>query len=167
ELLGAVCGAALFVSAFGLVQFLFPDHFRPPTGPFNRLSAPRGYPNALGLVAAIGALLAVAFAAHTRSRLGRAPSGASVLVFPLTIFFTFSRGAWASLAVGLAAMLLADSRRAELLRTLAAPVPLAAIAVWLGSRAHALTTPGGRPSDAAHQGHLLALAPVLLPVLAA
>jgi len=167
EVLGAVCGAALLVSAFGLVQLLFPDHFPPPSGPFNRLSEPLGYPNALGLVAAIGALLTVAFAAHARSRLGRALSGASVVVFTLTIFFTFSRGAWASLAVGLAAMLLVDSRRAELLRTLAALVPLAAIAVWLGSRAHALTTPSGRPSDAAHQGHLLALATVVLAVLAA
>src|SRR5438270_4482282 len=167
ELLGAVCGAALLISAFALVHLFFPDHFGPPAGPFYRLSEPLGYPNALGLVAAIGALLAVAFAAHARSRNGRALSAAAIVVFTLTIFFTFSRGAWASLALGLGAMLLVDSRRLALLRTLTAVVPVAAVAVWLGSRAHALTTPGGRPSDAAHQGHLLALATVLLGVLSA
>jgi tetratricopeptide (TPR) repeat protein len=112
-------------------------------------------------------LLATAFAAHARSKWSRALSAACVVVFVLTIFFTFSRGTWIALAVGLAAMLSLDSRRLALLRVLAAVAPVASVAIWLGSRAHALTSPGGSPSDAAHQGHLLALATVLLAATAA
>src|SRR5207244_1111417 len=69
--------------------------------------------------------------------------------------------------VGVVAMLLLDSRRFVLLRTVAAIAPVAAVAVWLGSRAHALTTPVGRPSEAVHQGHLLALATSLPCAVAA
>src|ERR671929_1742011 len=53
ELLVAVCGAALLTSAFALADFFFSAR-----GPGARLSEPLGYPNAVGLVAAIGALLA-------------------------------------------------------------------------------------------------------------
>src|SRR5919206_3675660 len=53
ELLVAVCGAAVVTSAFGLADFVFSAR-----GPGARLSEPLGYSNALGLVAAIGALLA-------------------------------------------------------------------------------------------------------------
>ncbi|TMK95113.1 MAG: hypothetical protein E6G42_03525 [Actinobacteria bacterium] len=167
ELLAAVCGAAMLISAFALASLFLPEHFQLPVGPFYRLSEPLGYPNALALVAAIGALLAVAFATHAASRGKQALSAASFVVFILTIFFTFSRGAWASLALGVVAMLVLDSRRLVLLRTLAAVVPVSSVAVWLASRAHALTTPVGRPSEAAHQGHLLALATVLLCATAA
>src|SRR5256885_2300801 len=81
--------------------------------------APRGSPNGRGLVAAIGVLLATAFAAHARSQLWRALSAACLVVFVLTIFFTYSRGTWISLAVGLAAMAVVDPRRVALLRTAA------------------------------------------------
>jgi O-antigen ligase len=162
ELLVGVYGAALAVSAFALTKLYFSS---PPKGVFYRLSEPLGYPNALGLVAAIGALLAAAFAAHAGSRRARALSAGCLVVFVLTIFFTFSRGAWLSLVVGLAAMLALDRRRLALLRTLAVVVPFAAAAVWLGSRAHALTTPSR--SGAAHQGHVLALETILLAVTAA
>src|ERR687888_2382216 len=72
ELLVAVCGAALVTSAFGLADFFFSAR-----GAGARLSEPLGYPNALGLVAAIGALLTTAFAAHARSQLTRALAAAS------------------------------------------------------------------------------------------
>ncbi|HEX6699858.1 MAG TPA: O-antigen ligase family protein [Gaiellaceae bacterium] len=167
ELLAAACGTAMVVSSYALGRLFFPDRFGLPSGLLNRLSEPLGYPNALGLVAAIGTLLAVAFAAHGRSRVTRASAAAGVVVFALTIFFTFSRGAWGALAVGLVAMVLLDSRRVELLRALAAVVPVAAVAFWLGSRADALTTPGGAAHDAVREGHLLALGTVLLAAAAA
>src|ERR687886_476875 len=69
ELLLAVCGAALVTSLYALTDFFFSTR---EAGA--RLSEPLGYPNALGLVAAIGALLATAFAAHGRSHLRRAPA---------------------------------------------------------------------------------------------
>src|SRR5919199_110956 len=120
ELLVAVCGAALVTSAFGLVDFLFSTR---DAG--SRLSEPLGYPNALGLVAAIGALLATSFAAHAGSRVRRALAAACVVVFVLTIFFTYSRGTWISLAVGVVALLVVDSRRVALLRTATAVAPVA------------------------------------------
>jgi O-antigen ligase/polysaccharide polymerase Wzy-like membrane protein len=166
-LLAAVCGTAMLVSTFALVKFLFPDRFQLSERSLYRLSEPLGYPNALGLIAAIGALLAVSFAAHAHARRDQALSATCFVVFSLTIFLTSSRGAWVSLAAGLVAMLLLDSRRLVVLRTLATVAPVASVAVWLGSRAHALTTPGARPSEAAHQGHVLALATVLLAATAA
>jgi O-antigen ligase len=151
ELLVAVGGAALVTSTYALAHL-----FLSGPEPDGRLSQPLGYPNALALVAAIGALLAAALAAHARSELSRAPSGACLVVFTLTIFFTFSRGTWIALAAGLAVMLALDSRRAALLRVLAAVAPVTAGAVWVASRA-----------DAAHDGHLLAVATVLLAATAA
>src|SRR5438105_1132334 len=148
ELLVAVCGAALLTSAFALTDFFFSAR---EAG--SRLSEPLGYPNAIGLVAAIGALLATAFAAHARSQLRRALAAASVVVFVLTIFFTYSRGTWISVAVGLAAMVAVDPRRVALLRTVAAVAPVVGVAFWLGARTH--------------QGHFLALATVLLAAAAA
>src|SRR5438128_60115 len=143
ELLVAVCGAALVTSAFALTDFFFSAR-----GAGSRLSEPLGYPNALGLVAAIGALLATAFAAHARSQLRRALASACLVVFVLTIFFTYSRGSWISLAAGLAAMLVVDPGRVGLLRTVVAVAPVVGVAVWLEARTH--------------QGHLLALETVLL-----
>src|SRR5207244_5280578 len=148
ELLVAVCGAAALTSAFALTDFFFS---RRETA--SRLSEPLGYPNALGLVAAIGPLLAAAFAAHARSRLKRALSAACLVVFVLTIFFTSSRGTWISLAVGLAALVAVAPRRLALLRTSAAVAPVAGVAVWIGSRTD--------------QGHVLAPATVVLAATAA
>src|SRR5919204_29684 len=119
ELLVAVCGAALVTSVFGLTDFVFSVR-----GGGARLSEPLGYPNAVGLVAVIGALLATAFVAHARSQLRRALAAACLVVFVLTIFFTYSRGTWISLAIGLAAMVAADSRRVALVRTAAAVAPV-------------------------------------------
>jgi tetratricopeptide (TPR) repeat protein len=148
ELLVAVCGAALVTSAFGLTEF-----FSSARDAGARLSEPLGYPNALGLVAAIGLLLATSFAAHAGSGLRRALAGACIVVFVLTIFFTYSRGTWISLAVGLVVMLVVDPRRLALLRTVAAIAPVVGLAVWLGARTH--------------QGGLLALETVLLAAAAA
>jgi O-antigen ligase len=164
ELLTAVCAAAALTSIYALAHLFF----SPPDTSFSRLSEPLGYPNAVAIVGAFGALLAAGFAAHLRSRPARALCAASLVVFVLTIFFTFSRGTWIAVAAGLVTMLSLDSRRLALLRVLAAVAPVAGLAVWLGSRAHALTSPGGSwSSDAAHQGHLLALATVLLAAAAA
>src|ERR687883_724992 len=148
ELLLAVCGAALVTSLYALTDFFFSTR---EAGA--RLSEPLGYPNALGLVAAIGALLATAFAAHARSHPQRALSAACAVVFVLTIFFTYSRGTWLALGVGLAAMAVADSRRVELLRTAAAVAPVAGAVIWLGAHTH--------------DGPLLSLVTVLLAAAAA
>ena len=76
ELLVAVYGVALVTSTFALAHLFF-------SGPEAdaRLSYPLGYPNALALVAAIGALLAAAFAAHARAQPARALSAACLVVW--------------------------------------------------------------------------------------
>ena len=61
-----------------------------------RLAAPVGYSNGLGLLAAIGILLALGLAARLRRPLAAAP----VLVLAPTLYFTYSRGAWLALAAG-------------------------------------------------------------------
>jgi len=148
ELLVAVCGAALITSAAGLIDFFFSSRVAGA-----RLSEPLGYPNAVGLVAAIGALLATAFAAHARSQLHRALAAACLIVFVLTIFFTYSRGTWISLAIGLVAMVVADPRRVALVRTAAAVAPVVGVAIWLAARTD--------------QGFLLTVVTVLLGAAAA
>src|SRR2546423_120905 len=165
ELLVAVCGAALVTSAFGLGDFFFSAR-----GAGARLSEPLGYANAVGLVAAIGALLAVAFAAHARSRPGSAVAVAFVVVFVLTIFFTYSRGSWISLAVGLAVMLAVDPRRAALLRT------VVAVARVLGSGAgtfeqfwlaHRRTSANARDAHSLYLETLAELGPAGLALIVA
>ena len=61
-----------------------------------RLAAPVGYSNALGLLAAIGIVLALGLAV----RLRRPSAAAPVFVLAPTLYFTYSRGAWLALAAG-------------------------------------------------------------------
>src|SRR5581483_2109629 len=98
--------------AYGLLTRLFPERAGyVDTIAGQRLEAPLGYWNALGLFAAIGLLLAAG------------------LVAP-TLYFTFSRGGWVALAAGLAALVALDRRRLQFLAALAASAVWAAVAVW-------------------------------------
>src|SRR6478672_4596137 len=66
-----------------------------------RLAAPLGYSNALGLMSAIGIVLASGLATRLRRPFAAAP----VLVLVPTLYFTYSRGAWLALGAGGAAAL--------------------------------------------------------------
>src|SRR5439155_25169898 len=100
-LLGVWAGIAL-VCVYALATRLFPDRLGTTTAIVGRrLAAPIGYWNALGLLAAIGTLLALGLAARARLPV-RALAGSSLVVLVPTLLFTFSRGAWLSLAVGVA-----------------------------------------------------------------
>ena len=70
--------------------------------PLFRLSGPIGYWNGLGLYAAMGVLLALGLVARSQSRIVQALAGAAPVLLVPTMLFTFSRGAWLALAVGLA-----------------------------------------------------------------
>ena len=81
---------------------LFPERF----GEYDliggyRLSEPVGYWNALGVLAALGVLLAVSLVARFESLLVRLVAAASTVPLALTLYFTFSRGAWLALLAGL------------------------------------------------------------------
>ena len=80
---------------------LFPERFGEydPIGVY-RLSEPVGYWNALGVLAALGVLLAVSLVARVDSLLVRLVAAASTVPLALTLYFTFSRGAWLALFAG-------------------------------------------------------------------
>ena len=106
---GVDCSASTLVCAYALATRLFPDRIDTYDDAIGyRLAAPVGYWNSLGLLAAIGVLARSAFVAHspalagTRLLLRRCPSSAS------TLYFTFSRGAWAALVYRLVATVALD-----------------------------------------------------------
>jgi tetratricopeptide (TPR) repeat protein len=158
-LLGATTTAVTLVSAYALATRLFPDR----VGQFDsiaayRLSEPVGYWNALGILAVLGALLALGLAARAERIASRAAAAAALPILLLTIEFTFSRGSWMALAAGLAAAVAVDPRRLQLLLYALVLAPGCALAVWLATHSTALTTIDSPLPRAAHEGHTLALA---------
>jgi O-Antigen ligase/Tetratricopeptide repeat len=164
ELLGGIATGITVASGFGLAVRLFPDRI----GDYDplelyRLSRPLGYSNALGIFAAIGALLMLGFAARARHPARRALAAASTVVLVLTIYFAFGRGAPIALGLGVVAMIVIDPRRLQLLTTLMIVAPAPTLAVWVASRSDALTELGSPFSEVTEQGQRLGL---LVPVLA-
>jgi hypothetical protein len=161
---GLVLGAA-GVSFYALATRLLPDRF----GAFNadagyRLFVPIGYWNGLGAFAAIGALLAVGLAISGRNLPLRVAAGASLVVFLPTLYYTFSRGAWAALLLGVVVMLAYSPARLRLLGGLAVVGPVPVLAVWLASSPQALTNRSTAIAAATHAGHRLALELFLLAI---
>ena len=104
QLLGGVTAAIALLSLYALGTRLLPDRlgaFEPILG--YRLTGTIGYWNGLGIFAVIGLLLALGFAARADRPATRALAGAALPVLAATMYFTFSRGAWLALLVGLAA----------------------------------------------------------------
>ena len=168
SLLGGVWSAVTLVAGYGLLTRLFPERL----GSIDelagyRLAQPIGYWNALGIFAAMGALLALGFAARGRSAAVRALAAASTLVLIPAFYFTFSRGAWIAFGIGLLAMVALDRRRLQLISALLALVPWPALAVWLASRSEPLTRQKTGLAAASHAGHRFALVFVGLAAAAA
>jgi hypothetical protein len=157
------------VCGYGLSTRLFPnassfDPGDPVTG--YRLSAPLGYWNALGAYAAIGILAALALLARRQVRLWEAAvAGVAAVVLPLTLFFTFSRGAWAAGALGaVVAVALSPSPARLLVRTaIGALAPIAAVIA--AAHQSALTHIHARLPAAVHEGSRLALVCGLLTLI--
>ena len=162
-LLAGTWGAIALVSAYSLSTRLLPERLgvvNPVAG--DRLSEPIGYWNALGLFAAMGVLLAVGLVARARTRALRAFAAASMPVLAMTVYFTFSRGAWAALALGLAAMVVVDRRRVQLLTSLLVVSPWPAAAVAAASRFDSLTRPRASSIEATADDGLRVLGLVLV-----
>jgi hypothetical protein len=162
-LVGAVLLAILLLDLYSLSTRLFPDRL----GVFDpistyRLSQPVGYWNGLGILTAIGILLALGFAARGRKAWIRIGSAASLPILLPTLYFTFSRGAWIALGIGLACALAYDARRLQLASWLLMLAPAPAIATLLAADSHALTHTDVPLGDAVDDGHRLALAVLLL-----
>jgi hypothetical protein len=164
-LVGAVLAAIVAVAAYGLLTRLFPDRI----GEYDRLAVyrlaePIGYWNGLGIFAVIGSLLALGVAARAERGWARVPAAASLVVLMPTLYFTFSRGSWVALVVGLVVLIALDPHRLRTVTAALVYAPAPAAAVAIASRSHALTHPHSALARAAHDGHRLAL--VLLGLVA-
>jgi O-antigen ligase len=139
-LVGGLLGGITVICAVALGTRLLPGEGEGVQAIFlNRLSDPVGYWNALGLLAAIGIMLAVVLAARARAPASRALSAATVPVLAATLYFTYSRGGWLALAAGLAAALALDPRRLQLLPHVLVLGAVAGIGVWTASGQEGLT----------------------------
>jgi O-antigen ligase len=155
---GLVLGASV-VCVAGLTSRVLPHVWRTAPNVANeRLSYPVTYWNALGLLAALGIVLAFHLACDPRER--RAVQALAAGVLPLlaaTLFFTFSRGAMAAGAVGLIVYLLWVRSPGLLAGALATVPPTAALLV-VAYRANLLDTTDPTTPGAIAQGHRVALA---------
>jgi hypothetical protein len=119
-LVWVILGGITAVGATALLSRLYPDLISTSSAGVYRLSYPFGYWNALGAFAAIGAILGLGLAGDPRPHwsLRSLAAGASVLLVS-TMYFSLSRGAWMSLAVGLLALVVLGAHRVSLLSSLA------------------------------------------------
>ena len=165
-LLSATLTAIVLASGYGLLTRLFPERLGvfDPVAAY-RLEEPLTYWNALGVFAAMGALLALGLAARSETVAARALPAATLPILLSTLYFTFSRGAWVAGAVGLAVAVAVDPRRLQLLvNAIVLAVP-SGIAVLISSHEKALTRLDTPLADASHDGHRLAVWILLLTVL--
>jgi O-Antigen ligase len=166
--LGAALAGLALPLAYGLATRLFPDRlgvFDPIAG--YRLTEPVGYWNGMGILAAMAALLALGFAARAQSLAARAVSAALTVPLVATIYFTFGRGPWIALGLGLLAAVLLDPRRLQLLAVSLAVGAPAGLGAVLASNSDALRREDAPIALAADEGERLALWLVVLAVVAA
>jgi O-antigen ligase len=161
--LSATFTAIFLAAGYGLLTRLFSERLGvfDPVAAY-RLEEPLTYWNALGVFAVMGALLGLGFSLRSRTLPARALSAATLPLLFATVYFTFSRGAWAAGAVGLAAAIVLDPRRLQLLAGATALAAPSALAVLLSSHQDALTRTDALPAAASHDGHQLAVYLILL-----
>jgi hypothetical protein len=165
--LGGLLAVVVVICGHALATRLVPDRVTWPRSSVTfRLAGVFAYPNALGIVAVLGLLLALGFAADSERAAVRAAAAASTVPVGLALYFANSRGAWASLAVGLVAATAVAPRRRHLAKAAGVLLAVGALAIWLASRSIPLTR-WTDPPAAAHDGHRLALAALLLAATAA
>ena len=166
HLLGGTLAGLVAVDAYALATRLLPDHVGgQDVIAANRLAAPIGYWNGLGLASAFALLLALGFATRSHSLASRACAAATLPGLFVVLYFTFSRGSWLALFGGVAVLLLVDPRRLQL-ATVGGAVSLpAAIAGVLAWHAHALGEQGGTLAATVREGHHLGLAVAALSVV--
>jgi O-antigen ligase len=158
---------SVVVVGYGLSERLLPGvlEFQRSASAGGRLQQPLTYWNAMGALAAIGAVLCVRIAGDSRRPLAmRAAAAACTAPLGFGLWLTFSRGALAAVGVGLVALVIAVPLRPQLRSLaigLAVAVPAAAATAGLdGVRSYA-----GSLSHREKQG--LAMLALLLVLMAA
>src|SRR5205085_7938613 len=101
-LLGGVGAGIVLLAGYALLTRLFPDRIGQydPLAVY-RLATPVGYWNGLGILAVIGALVALGIAARASRAWPRVLAAASLVVLVPVLYFTFSRGSWVALGAGI------------------------------------------------------------------
>jgi O-antigen ligase len=159
----AICG----VCAAALATRLFPERYGLDTDTAFRLARPLGYWNGLGLLAAMGALLAFGVVVDARRRAPRSAAAAALVLLLATLFATLSRGAWLALAGGsCVALALHPARGRFAVASVVAALPAAA-GVALFASANQLTAEPSSLAAAASEGRRLAFALAALALVAA
>jgi hypothetical protein len=153
-LLAGVWAGVVLICGWGLLTRLLPDHIG-IVDPFSgyRLSGPIGYWNSFGLLAAIGTLIAIGLAARASLTWVRALAAASLPVLLVAQYYTFSRGAWLSLAVALVVLVVIDSARLQLLLVMGVAGWSGLVAVAFARSYPPLTTQGSSLAAEVHAGH--------------
>jgi hypothetical protein len=165
-LIGGIALAAVVVCGYALLTKVFPAALAPSNG-YARLEEPFGYWNAIGLMAAMGAICCLWLGAR---RNGHALL--SALAYPamglllLTLVLAYSRGALAALAVGVVAWFcLVPLRLRGAAVLVAGALGATGVAAWDFSR-HALSSEHVELAQRATAGHQLgALVVAMLLVL--
>jgi hypothetical protein len=157
-LLGGLTAAIVVVAAVAVTTRVLPDVWplRPNVAQ-DRLSYPLTYWNALGLLAGVGLLGALHFAASLEQRLAiRIGASMAVPLLATTLYLTLSRGSIAVTAAAVA-LYVTLARSRGLPSALIATVPASAVAVLVAYRASALTSERPTSALAVDQGHRVAL----------
>ena len=154
---GLVIGASVVCLA-GLISRVLPEVWHTAPDVANeRLSYPVTYWNALGLLAALGIVLAFHLTCTlTERRFARILAAAVVPLLTATLFFTFSRGAIAAGTIGLVVYILVG-RPSGLLSGVLATAPATAALVLVAYHANLLDTVDPTTPAAVSQGHRVAL----------
>jgi O-antigen ligase len=132
-LLAGALAAVVLLCLAGLADVLVGND---PIGPVSadpnsplRLAEPLGYANAVAVLAAMGALLGLGLGASSELVAARALCLALPPLLLATLYFTYGRGAWLALGIGLAAALLAGPNRRRVGAVALAAAPAALVAV--------------------------------------
>ncbi|HZQ80485.1 MAG TPA: O-antigen ligase family protein [Gaiellaceae bacterium] len=158
--------AIVALAGYALLTRLVPDRFGVVDQIASyRLSEPIGYWNALSLLAAVGVLLGAAFAARAYALPVRIVGAMSVPPLAAAMYYTFSRGGWASLAIGVVVLVVVDPRRVQALWWLALLGVAAFVAVVVARWYSALSTNGAPLSAQTHAGHRTLLVLAVVSVL--
>jgi hypothetical protein len=162
-----LCGLAL-VDLYALGTRLLPDRLG-SAGDLatNRLAAPIGYWNALGLASVMALVVGLGLAIRARSVLARSAAALALPVSASTLYFTFSRGSWIVLVIALLVLVALDARRLHLVTASGIVALPAAVAVLLSWHTRSLNRVGGGAPAALHDGHRLALLVALLALVSA
>jgi hypothetical protein len=152
----AVWASSALVICYALLRYLLESSYRfdPAEGPL--LSRPLGYANAVGILAGIGILLAVALTADTTASRLRAAAAASTVPFVAALVLSSSRGGMVAVVFGVSVLLLLEPARSRLVASLAVLAPLGLAAALFAERSR-LVDQSASSGSTGHAGRLLAL----------